>query len=245
MQVLLVMSDQSAAAELSKTLSAKGHTSQFAEGGFYALTMLERNKPDAILSSADVVDMSGFDFYEIIRSDESLNAVVFLLLDDDKRDQLTHGKDLSLPPNASADAIVAALTQGPASSPFKSRAFAANQGTQVSGTLEVLTLFDLIMSLTQNGRSGKLFLLIDDKEAVISIVEGQVVHAQFGDELGEAALKDIFFQSELTNNTEFLFEAKEPSEMSVPSVTIKASVKELLFRVAVDLDHFRNTLEPT
>ncbi|CAN5845238.1 hypothetical protein BH24DEI2_BH24DEI2_14250 [soil metagenome] len=240
MNVLIVIADPIRAAGLGKVLNNEGFTCQLAEGGFYALTMLERNRPDAIIASRDVLDMDGFDLYEIIRSDENLSKIAFVLLDDTVAAQLTFPNDVALPQDADGAAVAAALQ------PFRPLVFDAEKlkarprlgkrGSQLGGTLEVLTLFDLVMSLTQNGRSGTLQLLIEDDEASISLRKGEVVHAAAENLVGEDAFKYIFIQAELADHTEFLFDAADDS---VITPTIGKSVRELLFQAAVELDHKR------
>ena len=240
MNVLIVVADPIRAAGLGKVLNNEGLTCQLAEGGFYALTMLERNRPDAIIASRDVLDMDGFDLYEIIRSDENLSKVAFVLLDDAVAAQLTFPNDVALPQDADGAAVVAALK------PFRPLVFDADmlktrprlgkRGSQLGGTLEVLTLFDLVMSLTQNGRSGTLLLLVEDEEMSIRLQKGEVVHAAAGGRVGEDAFKHIFVQAELADHTEFLFKAADAAAVKP---TINKSVRELLFQAAVELDHKR------
>lgn len=241
MQVLIVMADQGAATDLSRRLGQQGFACQIAEGGFYALTMLERYQPDAVVCSGDVVDMSGFDLYDIVRSDASLNAIRFILLD---QNHALDGDDTTLPSDASTEAVVQALRAESSDVPaqpssFHERVASASHGNQVNGTLEVLTLFDLVTSLIQNGRSGTLSLLIKGSEGSISLHEGKVVHALFGELTGEKALKQIFFQTESHDDTEFLFESR-PAGEPAGEVTIRRSAQELLLHVAVELDNLRN-----
>ncbi len=245
MKVLIVITDQAKAAELGKVCAGQGISCQLAEGGFYALTMLERDKPDAIVSSHDVLDMSGLDFYEIVRSDESLNQTAFILLDETASEQLPLPKDLALNANATAAYILKNLkdlgektpeTPAPSSLP---KSLAVPRSSQISGTLEVLTLFDLMMSLNQNKHSGKLFLRIQDEEAAATLDQGELIHAEMLGLVGEEALVQIFLKSEETNDTEFYFERVEDSSSLSGFSSIQSSTKELLFKVAVELDHMR------
>jgi len=239
-RVLIVMPEQSRATKISHFLSTKGVTSELADGGFYALTMLERIKPDAIIVAQDVDDMSGFDVYDIVRSDEDLDSVRFILLDEAA--QISGEIDTALTANAPPADILAALERPAPSKPdrFHNRVHSASSSSKVNGTLEVLTLFDLVMSLSQNGRSGRLYLYIGEDEAQVILQAGQVIHASFQGDLGEEAFKHIFFHSENTDDTEFLFEGStEIARATEPFVSITTPIQELLFKVAVELDHLR------
>jgi len=245
MKVLIVMKDQGKAAELGKVCAGDGVSCQLADGGFYALTMLERDKPDAIVSSRDVLDMSGLDFYEIVRSDSSLDQTAFVLLDETAHESLPLPKDLAINTNASAAYILKTLKDlEEIEVPKKPsvnlpKGLAMPKSSQISGTLEVLTLFDLMMSLNQNQHSGKLYLRIDDEEAAVVVKTGELVHAEIAGLVGEKALMQIFFKSEDNNDTEFYFERIEDSDAVAAYNSIEGTTKEMLFKVAVELDHMR------
>lgn len=244
MKVLIVMTDQSKAAELAKVCSGVGVSCQLADGGFYALTMLERDKPDAIVSSRDVLDMSGLDFYEIVRSDQSLDQTAFILLDETAHEDLPLPKDLAINANASAAYILKSLkdldeVELPSPAVSLPKGLAMPKSSQISGTLEVLTLFDLMMSLNQNQHSGKLYLRIDDEEAAVVVKTGELVHAEMAGLVGEKALMQIFLKSEDNNDTEFYFERIEDSEAVEAYNSISGTTKEMLFKVAIELDHLR------
>jgi CheY-like chemotaxis protein len=58
-----------------------GFQIHLAENATFALTMLERDQPDLIVSSDQLDDMTGRDLYEIIRSDPAMANITFILLD--------------------------------------------------------------------------------------------------------------------------------------------------------------------
>lgn len=245
MKVLLVMTDQHKAAELTKACAGEGLSCQLADGGFYALTMLERDKPDAIVSSFDVSDMSGLDFYSIVRSDDSLAQSAFILLDENAAAELQEANDLALAASVSSTNIVKALktlhkTSAQATAkPTLPKTLFMPKNPQISGTLEVLTLFDLIMSLNQNKHSGKLFLRIDENEAMVVLLRGEIKHAEMSYFVGEEALIQIFLVSEDSKDTEFFFERVADKAILDSFNSVSKASKELLFKVAVELDHLR------
>ncbi len=251
------MEDGPRALALTSMCTGAGFEPLLAAGGLYALTTLEHMGPRAIVSAAHLSDMSGFDLYDIVRSDETMRDLVFLLLDEASAARLDPSyADAVLPADARPEAIVGALKRllreseaepQPKPGPRARLSSGAQRAKNLSGTLEVLTLFDLMMSLSQNARSGRLNVYFhqedsqERREACVVFSNGGLVHAQFAGLVGEEALFRLFFQAEEVDDTEFLFEASAPSkDPSKNPVTITTPVQQLLLRAAVELDHLRD-----
>ena len=225
---------------------------QNAEGALYALTMLERDVPDLIISGKDLGDMSGLDFREIVRDDSSAKEVAFILLDPDAGQLASSDLDGFLEERAHpADILKAAFELLIANGHIKEdrqaprdrlRSTLQRSDAKVSGTLEVFTLFDLVVSLTQKENSGRLYVLLGDTESTMFFDKGRFVHAEFEGVAGEDAVVRIFAEADNYKDAEFYF---EPSTSLQGSNTIHSTVQELLFKVAVELDHEREaTLQP-
>jgi CheY-like chemotaxis protein len=74
-----------------------GFQIHLAENATFALTMLERDQPDLIVSSDQLGDMTGRDLYEIVRSDPTMNTITFILLDGTAQHKISDSpKDLEL-----------------------------------------------------------------------------------------------------------------------------------------------------
>jgi CheY-like chemotaxis protein len=74
-----------------------GFQIHLAENATFALTMLERDQPDIIVSSDQLGDMTGRDLFEIVRSDPSMNNITFILLDGTVQHKISDSpKDLEL-----------------------------------------------------------------------------------------------------------------------------------------------------
>lgn len=74
-----------------------GFQIHLAENATFALTMLERDQPDVIVSSDQLGDMTGRDLYEIVRSDPAMNTITFILLDGTTQQKISDSpKDLEL-----------------------------------------------------------------------------------------------------------------------------------------------------
>jgi CheY-like chemotaxis protein len=86
-----------------------GFQIHLAENATFALTMLERDQPNLIVSSDQLDDMTGRDLYEIIRSDPALANITFILLDGSAQARIPDSpKDLELSWMTSTTEIVKA-----------------------------------------------------------------------------------------------------------------------------------------
>ena len=252
-KVLTVMSDAAFATTLQERFSQRFGDElslQHAQGALYALTMLERDTPHLIISGKDLGDMSGLDFYEIVRDDTSAKDVAFILLDPDAKQLASSHLNKFLEERAHpADILRAAFELLIANGHIREdrqvprhrlRSTLHRNDAKVSGTLEVFTLFDLVVSLTQKENSGRLYVLLGDTETVMFFEKGRFVHAEYEAIIGEDAVVRIFAEADKYKDAEFFF---EPSNVPLPqgSSTIHTTVQELLLKVAVELDHERES----
>ncbi|MCG8457601.1 MAG: response regulator, partial [Holophagales bacterium] len=79
-KILLVYAQARPAELLGRLLEARGAEVLLAPGGLYALTMLEREQPDLILTRADLGDMTGGDLCSMVKRDFSLGQTPVVLL---------------------------------------------------------------------------------------------------------------------------------------------------------------------
>src|SRR2546425_13185729 len=106
-RVIVIDPDRTGLAAMQAALAQGGFSDVLAlTSGSFALTMLERNRPDLIVSRAGVPDIDGYELCAIVRKDPSMTGVRFLLLAspgdasdamlEDKPDQTLAG-DLPIP----------------------------------------------------------------------------------------------------------------------------------------------------
>jgi CheY-like chemotaxis protein len=247
--VLVVMPDEVQAAALHTRFEKRmGEDLHFESvvSGVEALKRLTRARADLLISAATSEDLKGLELLSRVRQLEP--EVAFVLLDRSALSHFTPTRfDAVLDAYAHpADVLEAAFSllvsngqlhehPRPFYGTFRK---GSRPGVKISGTLEVMTLFDLVLSLTQKRNSGQLFLLLGAVEAVLAFEQGKLVHAAHQDLTGEAAVLKIFHEAELHPSTEFFF---EPGELRLPpgGATLHTSVQELLLKVAVELDHLR------
>src|SRR5262245_37381818 len=79
-KVLLIDADWENLVALQKALTVAGYDVAVALSGSFALTMLEWDRPDVIVSLAENQDMDAYELCSIIRADPTTRAIPFLLL---------------------------------------------------------------------------------------------------------------------------------------------------------------------
>jgi CheY-like chemotaxis protein len=115
MKILLVDPDQNRSPVLADALAAGGAEVSVAPSGSFALTMLEWNKQDVIISRARLGDMEGHELCGIVRSDPSTKDVRFVLVvgpgEGAPAQSAAAGVDLVLPDALSGSTIVTRVVQ--------------------------------------------------------------------------------------------------------------------------------------
>ena len=110
MKVLVVDPDLRRAPALKETLMAGGAEVTVASSGSFALTMLEWNRHDVVVSRARIDDMHGHELCAILKSDPGTREVRFVLVAG--ADEVTAaetagaGVDLVLPPSMAGGALL-------------------------------------------------------------------------------------------------------------------------------------------
>ena len=80
LKVLLVDPDQGSRAELSRALTDAGYGLAVASSGSSAVSALEWERPDLVVSPAKVQDMDGYELFALVRKDATTMDTPFLLL---------------------------------------------------------------------------------------------------------------------------------------------------------------------
>ncbi len=221
-------------------------TFEHVESGVQALKRLARTRADVLICTNVTADITGLELLSRVRQLEP--KLAFILLDRSALSRITATRFDAVLDTAAhpADVLEAAFSLLVSNGQYQDNtrpfhgAFRKTKrpGVKISGTLEVMTLFDLVLSLTQKRNSGRLYLLVGSVEASLVFEQGRFVHAAYQELTGEAAVLKIFLEAELHPTTEFFF---EPTEVRLPpgGATLHTSVQEILLKVAVELDHLR------
>lgn len=268
-KVMLVMTPSNERSRLESTLKDVGYALELAEEGLFALSELERQKPDAIVCGDTLKDMTGFEFFEMLKDDLQLRETGFVLMSGTNAQMLGRGGDIQIPQTTGAEDVVnfvsgliqkrdrsqardthntAVAVKGlerPMEPPrLNSRNATNTRASEFGGTLEHFSLFDLLMLLTQTGKTGLLIIRLRNHEARLLLEEGKLYHAQYQGESGEAVLIRIFMEAERTTDSAFAFEAFEtrrlPPEMQKLQ-SVYSPTDHVLLNVAIALDQHKTS----
>jgi len=264
-RVLLIDPDREALAAMQAALGRAGFDDVPAvTSGSFALTMLERNRPDLIVSRVGVPDIDGYELCAIVRNDPSLTGVLFLLLEgpgdhapaprhEDKPDQVLAG-DLPLATIVSAvaalletddeapardlQAAVAETVESPppavAAPPEAAPADAAAQ----PGAFEVMKLAEAMQGIVVGQKTGHLVLTLRSGRGVIVFERGKVVHTEFFGLIGETAFAALLVAAHGEAQGTFAFEGFTALPANAMR-TINRDLKQLLLSAAIGIDEGR------
>ncbi|MGH7353630.1 MAG: DUF4388 domain-containing protein [Candidatus Rokuibacteriota bacterium] len=264
MKVLLVDPDGSRVSTLREALTAAGAEVSVAPGGTFALTMLERNRQDAIVSRARIDDMEGHELCAILRSDPEARDVRFVLVagqdDVDPAQTAAAGIDLVVPPSLDASVVLSIIVQlvrrdhelprqkavreagetvlvdGAAAPPPAQVNGAPLPSRTFQGSLGVMGMEELTQAIAVGGKTGRLILALGSAGGLVAFESGRVVHAEFGETLGEEAFGALLAVSMQERSGKFCFIPSDASALAAMPKTIAKSVEQLLLSAAVELD---------
>jgi CheY-like chemotaxis protein len=242
LRVLLLITDPIKAEALYTHFSSLDFECTVKSDALYALTALERDCPDLIVCDRDAGGMSGLELHEIVRSEPHLGGAVFVLLDLTAR--LPGTLDVVLPADATPDEIAGAARtllvnlgrlEADAYEKGKVRSSSTGGDARLTGTFEVMSLFDLIVSLTHSRKSGDLCIQLAEAEAKVTIRAGRITHATYKGKVGEDALLLTFNAVEEDQGAEFVLRGLNATDQTIS--TINTPIDQLLLKVAVGMDH--------
>jgi CheY-like chemotaxis protein len=244
MKVLIVASRPQEALALHDGFNQAGFEVQVEHSGLFALTLMERNRPDVVVCTQALSDMSGPDLYELIRDDPKLNLVAFLLISNQPL-QSNSPMDSSISPNNRTSTFVktayqlilevARVTQSVYYTPETSK-------ETFRGVLGEISLMELTQWMARSQKTGRLSVAIEQTGGTLLFSKGQVVHASLGDRSGEDAVLHLILQAERGKRGEFSFEPMQASDFFMEPITIQKSTDHLLLSLAVELDQARRAL---
>ena len=246
-RLLLIDPDRGTVAALQKALAVAGLTDVSAVvSGSFALTMLERDRPDLIVSRARIHDIDGYELCGIVRSDPEFTGILFVVLAD-AEDEVPAGAfdeggaDRILVGAFSPETIVTevrsllAARTIPESEPEPVPVTAAPEGLR--GSLDVMDLAEVAQAIALGGKTGHLVLALASGEGTVVFDRGRIVHAEFGHLVGEPAFTALVVTSHRAPGGTFFFNPMEAATSF--QRTIERSVESLLLSTAAGIDEGR------
>lgn len=264
-RVLIVDADPNKLSVLKAALVHAAYHVASATSASFALTTLERDRPDLIVSGNRTEDMDGVEFCSIIRSDPATHDIPFLLLSGPKRPTpwavAQAGVDMLLAGDFVVSAVLdriakllrhvevknqpatlappAALAPPPLPSKVApSRAEAVER--TLEGSFGVLDLAEVTQAIALGGKTGQLSLQLQAGEGTIVFDSGRIVHAEFGGRNGESAFGAMISSAQFDPAGTFRFKPGAELPASCPR-TIQKSVDQLLLSVASEIDEGQAT----
>lgn len=241
-RVLIIDANRERLAALQRGLQEAGYSSPTAvPSGSFALTMLERDRPDLIVCRVRIADIDGYELCSIVRSDPAQRGVLFLLLAGEGEEvpgaAFDAGADRFLVGDFTVATIVAeveSLLPREAAAP----AAAATVTHDLRGSLGVMDLADLTQAIALGGKTGHLMLTVDGRQGTIAFERGRIVHAELGDRVGDAAFTKLLVAAQHDADATFCFIPLDRRAPNLPR-TIERSVEQLLLHAAADMDEGR------
>jgi CheY-like chemotaxis protein len=249
-RITVIDPDRTALAAMQAALAQAGFDDVLAvTSGAFALTMLERNRPDLIVSRVGVPDIDGYELCSIIRQDPLMKGVLFLLLaspGDEAASMLEDKPDQTLAGDLPLTAIVAevAALLGRAAAPPVATHTPPAPGPQpegahgLRGSLAVMELPDITQAIALGAKTGQLVVTLSAGRGSVFFDRGRVVHAEFFGLIGETAFAALLVAAHGEANGGFVFNPLEASA-ATDVKTIHRDLKQLLLIAAAGIDEGR------
>jgi CheY-like chemotaxis protein len=236
-KLLLADPDRTRATSVAAALGAAGHEVSVATSGSYALTMLERGRPDLIVTRADVGDMTGAEFASVVRADPATRTIPLVLLDEEGADTDASEADLVLDGESRGEALLTGIASALAghrrsTAPPTLPRLSAAKGLR--GSLTVMDLPEVTQAIALGTKTGRLALVLPTGRAAIVFDTGRIVHVEYGELTGEAAFAALVRAAR--TGGDFNFTAVERDALLGVPRTIHGSVERLLIMTASDID---------
>ena len=257
-KVLIVDADPTKLQALKAALTTAAYHVTSATSASFALTTLERDRPDLIVSGNRTEDMDGVEFCSIIRSDPTTHDIPFLLLSGPTRPTPWAVAQAGVDMLVAGDFVVSTVLDRisklmrhvapqaepglPTPPPLPPRVTMprAEAGTRTfEGSFGVLDLTEVTQAIALGGKTGQLSLELEAGEGLLLFDSGRVVHAEFDSRTGESAFAALVSVAQSDPEGTFRFKPLVELPDGWGPRTIHKSVDQLLISVASEIDEGR------
>ena len=198
--LLLVDADPRSRRVLEVSLRKAGYSVTTANDAKQALEMVDLSPPDLILSDTRLPDEDGFAFVENLRGHEEHRDIPFMFLSSDTSlESKVRGLEFGVEYLTKPIYIKEVLTRVNLELQRKQREgleLKAGAKTRFTGSLSDMGLVDLLQTIDISRKTGVLRMSSGPHEGSIYFREGQVLDAEVGSLVGEAALYRFLIWSE-------------------------------------------------
>ena len=256
-KVLIVDADPTKLQALKAALTTAAYHVTSATSASFALTTLERDRPDLIVSGNRTEDMDGVEFCSIIRSDPTTHDIPFLLLSGPTRPTPWAVAQAGVDMLVAGDFVVSTVLDRiskllrhvapqaepgllPPPLPPRVTVPRAEAGTRTfEGSFGVLDLPEVTQAIALGGKTGRLSLELTAGEGWLLFDSGRVVHAEFASRTGESAFAAMVSAAQSDPEGTFRFRPSADLPADSGARTIRKSVDQLLISVASEIDESR------
>jgi CheY-like chemotaxis protein len=241
--ILVVDGGRHAMRSLARWLAAAGEDVTLAPTVLFALTAIEWVRPDLIVCSATLPDMSGEEFCAIVRGDPQTKAIPFVLVGAAEAPGAERagraGADLILADSSGLSVLRGGLTAllrdpGDPDEPPPRPVDDVGERPGFAGSLEVLDVATVIQAVAATKMTGRLSVMLEAGHGLVVFDRGRPIHAEFGGEHGEPAIVGLL--TVRARGGSFAFAPLEDGGAASESRTIDATAETLLLRAAAHID---------
>ena len=251
-KVLLVDAEPDSRGSLQRALVGAGYEVTVVTSGSFALTVLDWDRPDVVVTQGRVGDMDGCELFSIVRSDPKTGDIPFLLLAG-LEGQIAGtaaeiGVDLICTGHLSVATFVGRVGElvasradaGGGEDPDPAPAARTQTGPRaLQGSLGVMDLPGLAQAIALSGKTGRLDLSLAAGEGSIDFEAGQLVRAEFAGAVGEDAFAALVCDAQTEGAGHFGFTPGESGFTAGMPRTIHRSLERLLLSIAAGIDEGR------
>ncbi len=195
-KILIVDDNKTVRTLLSINLRKENFEVIEADNGAEALTMVDDQKPDLIISDILMPQMDGFEFCKRVRETSSIPLVPFIFLTSidqvatELRGLRTGADDYLIKSNIKKEELVGKVET------LLNKARDMQQASQemqegLYGKLSDLSLIDVLQLLMMNKKTGLLTLTAGEDKAEMVFNDGKLIHAEYKQFVGEEAVYNL------------------------------------------------------
>lgn len=244
-KILLIDSNVFFAKRLSETLKQEGMDVTHSTQSAYALTMLEWDTPVAILCATNLREMNAYELPRIVHADHKTSHIPIIALGEGGDQALMAAfragcddyVDRKLGPEHIASHVRTFLKSHEEG--FQPTQMLGGSDTALSGNLSHLDLLGVMQMLAHSRQTGSLHVNAGELDGVMFFDNGDISHAEAGDQIGDDAVIAIVKQTNGIENGVYKF----VPGASATTRTVLRSATELMLDALRELDEGAAMLE--
>jgi len=271
-KVLVVDPNQATRAALSRALGEVGYRVATAVTGSTAVGLLEAERPDLIVSHAQVADMDGYELFTLSCKDPTTMDTPYLLLAGRDRPVALAASEAGvnmtvmtgeftleavvrrvgdlLKPGTTGDTMQPSAAVEPGGGPLwiafdNHSPRPPDVNAAFEGSLDAIDLAEVAQAVSLGRKTGRLIVSMGTGDGVILFENGRMTHAEFRGRTGEGAFGAILSASQREPYARFRFSRVDPAEVAHGPRTVSRSVEQLLLSIAVRIDEGESSAPPS